>query len=64
MLNEWIELFVGAYNQLVPEDYEKHDYFVSLITVYAEIGAMIIIGALVLVLGFATVRACWGFGKR
>lgn len=64
MLNEWIEIFVGAYNNIIPDDYEKRDYFISQIIVNAEIGAMIIIGALVLVLGFATVRACWGLGKR
>lgn len=63
MLNEWINIFVGAYLQTVPEDYEKKDYFISQITLNAEIGALFIIGALVLVLGFATVKCCWGFKR-
>lgn len=33
MLNEFIELFLGAYFQFVPEDYELKYYFASIISV-------------------------------
>lgn len=33
MLNDFIQLFLGAYFQFVPEDYELKYYFASIITV-------------------------------
>lgn len=33
MLNDFIQLFLGAYYNFVPEDYELKFYFASVITV-------------------------------
>ena len=33
MLNEFIELFVGAYNLLVPADYPDHDFFMCIMII-------------------------------
>lgn len=40
MLNEFIEMFLGAYYNFVPEDYAMRDYFTSIIVVMAEGGAI------------------------
>lgn len=42
MMNELIELFAGAYNNVIPEDYINHDYFLSLLVIV--ITACVILG--------------------
>lgn len=45
MMNELIELFAGAYNNIISEDYINHDYFLSVL--------VIVITACVILGGFA-----------
>lgn len=45
MMNELIELFAGAYNNIIPDDYINHDYFLSIL--------VIVIAACVILGGFA-----------
>lgn len=47
MLIEFIELFLGAYYNFIPDDYAMRDYFTSVIVVMAEAGA--IIGSIIVV---------------
>ena len=30
MLNEFFELFAGAFNEFIPADYVNHDYFLCV----------------------------------
>lgn len=47
MLIEFIEMFLGAYYNFIPDDYALRDYFTSIIVVMAEaiagVGAIIVV---------------------
>ena len=47
MMNELIELFAGAYNNIIPEDYINHDYFMSVLIIV--ITACVILGCFLLI---------------
>lgn len=42
MLNEFFELFAGAYNEFVPDDYINHDYFLCIL--FIVVTACVIVG--------------------
>lgn len=41
MFNDFIELFVGAYNNIVPADYPNHDFFMCIMIIVLS-GAVVI----------------------
>lgn len=42
MLNEFFELFAGAYNEFVPADYPNHDYFLCVL--FIVVTACVVLG--------------------
>lgn len=43
MLNEFFELFAGAYNEFVPSDYVNHDYFLCVL--FIVVTACVVLGS-------------------
>ena len=42
MMNEFFELFAGAFNEFIPADYHNHDYFLCVL--FIVVTACVIIG--------------------